>query len=104
VREGGADELSTDLPVEAIDWALTGFGGSRQVHTSRSDTSYQPDRSAYLCNYLGYNLAAEFGKTPKTTAGFIHISPETPTEQMGAVLDAITAKQLEARRGGFPQS
>jgi pyrrolidone-carboxylate peptidase len=104
VREGGPEALKTDLPVEAIDWALTGFGGSRQVHTSRSDTSYQPDRSAYLCNYLGYNLAAEFGASAKTTAGFIHISPETPTEQMSAVLDAISAKQLEARRAGFPQS
>ncbi|MCA2979782.1 MAG: hypothetical protein INH41_22475 [Myxococcaceae bacterium] len=104
VREGGASELSTDLPVEAIDWALTGFGGSRQVHTSRSDANYQPDRSAYLCNYLGYNLAAEFGATPKTTAGFIHISPETPTEQMGAVLDAIAAKQLETRRARPAQS
>ncbi len=104
VRADGPQELKTDLPVEAIDWALSGFADNRKVFTSKSDANYQPDRSAYLCNYLGYNLAAEFGSTPKTTAGFIHISPQTPTEQMGAVLEAITAKQLDARRGGQGQS
>lgn len=98
VREGGPQELKTDLPLETIDWALQGFGGGRQVFTSRSDPNYQPDRSAYLCNFLGYNLAAEFGATPKTTAGFIHITPETKVDQMAAVLDAISAKQLDARR------
>ncbi|MER2566032.1 MAG: hypothetical protein ABTQ32_35250 [Myxococcaceae bacterium] len=104
VREGGPQELKTDLPVETIDWALQGFGAERQVFTSKSDANYQPDRSAYLCNFLGYNLASEFGATPKTTAGFMHITPDTKPEQMGAVLDAITAKQLEARRAGFPHS
>ncbi len=104
VREGGPQELKTDLPVDTIDWALQGFGGGRQVFTSTSDANYQPDRSAYLCNFLGYNLASEFGTTPKTTAGFIHITPETKADQMGAVLDAITAKQLEDRRAGFPTS
>lgn len=104
VRVGGPEELKTDLPVDTIDWALQGFGGGRQVFTSKSDPNYQPDRSAYLCNFLGYNLASEFGTTPKTTAGFMHITPETKADQMGAVLDAITAKQLEARRAGFPTS
>lgn len=104
VRVGGPQELTTDLPVDTIDWALQGFGGGRQVFTSKSDPNYQPDRSAYLCNFLGYNLASEFGTTPKTTAGFMHITPETKADQMGAVLDAITAKQLEARRAGFPTS
>ncbi|MDP3500108.1 MAG: hypothetical protein Q8S33_07245 [Myxococcales bacterium] len=104
VREGGPQELKTDLPVDTIDWALQGFGGGRQVFTSTSDANYQPDRSAYLCNFLGYNLASEFGTTPKTTAGFIHITPETKADQMAAVLDAITAKQLEDRRAGFPTS
>ncbi|MDP1920325.1 MAG: hypothetical protein Q8L14_29035 [Myxococcales bacterium] len=104
VRVGGPQELTTDLPVDTIDWALQGFGGGRQVFTSKSDANYQPDRSAYLCNFLGYNLASEFGTTPKTTAGFMHITPETKADQMGAVLDAITAKQLEARRAGFPTS
>ncbi len=104
VREGGPDELKTDLPVDAIDWALQGFGAQRGVFTSASDPTYQPDRSAYLCNFLGYNLASEFGTTPKTTAGFMHINTSTSPDQMGAVLDAITAKQLEARRAGFPHS
>jgi pyrrolidone-carboxylate peptidase len=98
IRPGGPGELPTDLPVEVIDWALSGFGGDRRVFTSRSDPSYQPDRSAYLCNYLGYHLAAEFGATDATTAGFIHINRETPVEQMHALLEAITARQLEWRR------
>lgn len=98
VREGGEQELRTDLPVEVIDDVLSGFGGSRAVFTSQSDATYAPDRSAYLCNYLGYNLAAEFGKSAATTAGFIHITPDTPAEQMHAVLEAVTARQLEQRR------
>ncbi len=102
VRAGGAQELKTDLPVDAIDWATSRFGGSRAVFTSRSDASYTPDRSAYLCNYLGYNLAAEFGQTPATTAGFIHITPDTPTDQMHAILDAVVAKQLDWRRAQQP--
>lgn len=98
VRAGGQQELSTDLPVETIDAALQPFGADRVVGTSKSDPNYSPDRSAYLCNYLGYNLATEFGNTPKTTAGFMHISPETPASQMHAVLEAVTARQLDWRR------
>jgi DNA-binding response OmpR family regulator len=98
VRAGGPKELKTDLPVEVITDALVPFGGSRVVGTSKNDVDYTPDRSAYLCNYLGYNLATEFGATPTTTAGFMHITPETPVDQMHAVLQAVTARQLEDRR------
>lgn len=98
VRAGGAAELKTDLPVDTIDWALKGFGDQRAVFTSLSDPNYAPDRSAYLCNYLGYNLATEFGGSDSTTAGFMHITPTTPADQMHAVLEAITARQLDWRR------
>lgn len=104
VRTGGAKELSTDLPVGTIDDALTAFGDRRVVGTSKSDPAYAPDRSAYLCNYLGYNLATEFAGTPKTTAGFMHISPQTPADQMHAVLEAVTARQLDWRRDQQPGS
>lgn len=102
VRAGGAEELKTDLPVEAIDWALQAFGEQRQVFTSKSDANYAPDRSAYLCNYLGYNLATEFGGVDSTTAGFMHITSTTPVDQMHAALEAITARQLDVRRGQTP--
>lgn len=102
VRAGGAGELKTDLPVDVIDQSLRGFGDSRAVHTSRSDGAYSPDRSAYLCNYLGYNLATEFGAAASTTAGFIHITPDTPVDQMHAVLQAVTARQLDWRREQQP--
>lgn len=98
IREGGAAELHTDLPVDVIDWALSGFGDARQVHTSASDPNWRPDRSAYLCNYLGYQLAAEFGERDATTAGFMHVNAQTPVDQMHAALEAITARQLEWRR------
>ncbi|MDP2270305.1 MAG: hypothetical protein Q8N23_30435 [Archangium sp.] len=104
VRAGGAKELTTDLPVGTIDDALRPFGDQRVVGTSKSDPNYAPDRSAYLCNYLGYNLATEFAGTPKTTAGFMHISPETPPDQMHAVLEAVTARQLDWRRDQHPGS
>jgi pyrrolidone-carboxylate peptidase len=104
VRANGPAELKTDLPVETIDWALQGFGDQRQVFTSKSDPNYAPDRSAYLCNYLGFNLATEFGATDATTAGFMHITDTTPVDQMHAVLQAITARQLDMRRGQTPQS
>lgn len=102
VRPGGPQELKTDLPVEVITDALVPFGGSRVVGTSTNDVDYTPDRSAYLCNYLGYNLATEFGAAPNTTAGFMHITPETPVDQMHAVLQAVTARQLEERRAQQP--
>jgi len=98
IRPGGPRELSTDLPVETIDWALSGFGGDRRVFTSRSDPNYAPDRSAYLCNYLGYNLASEFSGRDATTAGFMHINRETPVDQMHAALEAVAARQLDWRR------
>jgi len=104
VRAGGARELTTDLPVETIDAALQPFGDARVVGTSKSDPNYAPDRSAYLCNYLGYNLATEFAGTPKTTAGFMHISPQTPPDQMHAVLEAVTARQLDWRREQQPHT
>lgn len=98
VRTGGAQELKTDLPVATIDAALHGYGDARAVHTSKSDANYEPDRSAYLCNYLGYNLATEFASVDSTTAGFIHITPDTPVDQMHTVLQAVTARQLDWRR------
>lgn len=98
VRPGAAKELRTDLPVEAIDKALRRFGDRREVGTSLSDPSYAPDRSAYLCNYLGFNLANAFGRSDATTAGFMHVTDHTPSDQPQAVLEAIVARQLEWRR------
>jgi pyrrolidone-carboxylate peptidase len=71
------------------------------VGTSKSDAAYEPDRSAYLCNYLGYNLATEFGHLP-TTAGFMHVTPSTPVDQMHSVLESVTARQLDERRAQGP--
>jgi len=98
VRPGAPGVLPTDLPVDRIAAALTRFGARREVGTSKLDSSYRPDRSAYLCNYLGYNLAHAFGKTDATTAGFVHVTSHTPADQMQAVLEAVVARQLEWRR------
>jgi pyrrolidone-carboxylate peptidase len=100
VRAGGQAELKTDLPLDAIHPALEPFGAARVVGSSASDPHYQPDRSAYLCNYLGYNLADSFGQSAKTTAGFVHITAETPVDQMHALLEAVAARQMDVRRGG----
>jgi pyrrolidone-carboxylate peptidase len=98
VLPGGKQVLKTDLPVQTIDDALKPFADKRVVGTSLSDPSYQPDRSAYLCNYLGYNLASAFGQRDATTAGFMHVIESTPKDQMQAVLNALVARQLEWRR------
>lgn len=98
VRPGAARELRTDLPVDRITRALERFGDRREVDTSQSDASYSPDRSAYLCNYLGFNLANTFGTDDRTTAGFMHVTDHTPTEQVQAVLEAVVARQLDWRR------
>ncbi|MFT3841426.1 MAG: hypothetical protein QM723_30830 [Myxococcaceae bacterium] len=90
--------LHTDLPVQVIDNALKPFGDKREVGTSLSNPNYTPDRSAYLCNYLGYNLANTFGKTPATTGGFVHVTDHTPPDQMHALLEAVVANQLDYRR------
>jgi len=98
IRAGGPEELKTDLPIDVVEWGLKPFKRAQQVFTSQSDPHYEPDRSAYLCNYLGYNLATEFGPTPATTAGFMHINAGTPVNQMHGVLEALTAHQLEWKR------
>ncbi len=98
VRPGAPRTLPTDLPVAGITAALSRFGADRVVGTSLSDPAYRPDRSAYLCNYLGFNLANTFGPTDATTAGFVHVTSTTPTEQMQAVLEAVVARQHEWRR------
>jgi pyrrolidone-carboxylate peptidase len=102
VRDGAIRELRTDLPVEVIDGALRKFGDQREVGTSKSDANYSPDRSAYLCNYLGFNLADTFGGTAATTAGFVHVTDHTPTEQMHTLLESVVANQLEWRRSQRP--
>ena len=105
VRTGGKDVLKTDLPVETIDGALKQFGDQREVGTSKSNPNYSPDRSAYLCNYLGYNLADAFGTSDATTAGFVHVTDHTPPDQMHALLESVVAKQLDWRRAQtVPQS
>ena len=98
VKAGAPQELKTDLPVAQIDAALKGFGDKREVATSLSKADYAPDRSAYLCNYLGFNLANAFGKTDATTAGFMHVIDSTPVDQVQTVLEAIVARQLDWRR------
>ena len=90
--------MHTDLPVDSIEWALQSFGDARETFTSLSDANYSPDRSQYLCNYIGYRLASAFGEDPKVTAGFFHVNRKTKVEQMHAVLEAVVAKQLEVRR------
>ena len=102
VRQGARDELRTDLPVEVIDGALKKFGTQREVGTSKSDPAYTPDRSAYLCNYLGFNLADAFGGTKETTAGFVHVTDHTPSDQMHTLLEAVVANQLDWRRSQRP--
>ncbi len=102
VRAGGKDQLKTDLPVETINNALKKFGDKREVGTSKSDPNYSPDRSAYLCNYLGYNLADAFGGTDATTAGFVHVTDHTPPEQMHTLLESVVARQLDWRRAQTP--
>ncbi len=102
VRAGARDELRTDLPVEVIDAALKKFGDKREVGTSKSDAGYTPDRSAYLCNYLGFNLADAFGGTPATTAGFVHVTDHTPPDQMHTLLESVVATQLDWRRSQQP--
>lgn len=104
ILPGQPRELKTDLPVDTIDWSLQPFGANRQVFTSKSDPNYEVDRSAYLCNYLGFNLAAAFGKTDATTGGFMHINANTPVDQMHTVLEAVTARQADIRRGQKPSS
>jgi len=103
VIAGGPAVLPTDLPVSDIERSLQGVrgrsgqGGPDNVQTSGASSSYHPDRSAYLCNYLGYSLAHEYGKTP---TGFVHITADTPSGEMRAILEAVVAKQLDARRSG----
>ena len=98
VLKGEPEVLHTDLPVKVIDDALKPFGDKREVGTSLSNPSYAPDRSAYLCNYLGYNLADAFGSKPQTTAGFVHVTDHTPPDQMHALLEAVVANQLDWKR------
>jgi pyrrolidone-carboxylate peptidase len=98
IKPGGAAVLKTDLPVQTIDNALKPFGAQREVGTSLSDPNYAPDRSAYLCNFLGYNLASAFGQSDATTAGFMHVTDHTPVDQMQSVLEAVVARQLDWRR------
>ena len=102
IIEGGPQEIPTDLPVDTVNWALKKFGRKRETFTSESDPHYSPDRSAYLCNYIGYNLASQFGNQPGTMAGFIHVTDHTPANQMHAVLEAIVAAQLEFKRKQTP--
>ena len=104
VRTGGRDELPSDLPLDAINQALGVFGADRVVGSSASDPNYQPDRSAYLCNYLGYSLADAFGASKATTAGFVHITAGTPADQMHVLLEAVAARQRDVIRAGPPVS
>jgi pyrrolidone-carboxylate peptidase len=88
--------LRTDLPVETIEKTLAPNSG---IAVSTEGTH---DRSGYLCNYLGYKLADTFGgsgqERERTTAGFMHIASDTPTDKLHTVLEAATANQLEWRR------
>ncbi len=97
---GGPAELPTDLPLDVINPALDTYGPDRRVGSSASDATYQPDRSAYLCNYLGYSLAGAFGDFDGTAAGFVHVTATTPPEQMSTLLRAVVSRRLELRRQG----
>jgi pyrrolidone-carboxylate peptidase len=96
---GGPEVETPDLDIPVIDAALMkGYGKKDVVETPGLDAkTYQPDRSEYLCNYLGYLLAYNFNKT-NTAAGFVHVLGTTPVRQMETVLTAIVAHQRQVLR------
>jgi pyrrolidone-carboxylate peptidase len=105
IDPNGPQTIPVDLPVDAINWDLhTQFGAKDVIGTSLSNPNYQPDRSAYLCNYLGYKLAETFSGT-KTAAGFVHVTESTPPAQMHVLLESVVAREREkARATALPVS
>lgn len=94
----GPDTERVRLPLPQINTALDlGFGKARVVGSSASNPKYAPDRSAYLCNYLGYRLAETFDGT-RTAAGFVHVTSSTPAAQMHTLLEAVAARQRDLQR------
>lgn len=90
--------VPTDLPTEKLEKALGGFP-SRTVGTHFSNPGYQPDRSAYLCNYLNYRLSDAFSgdssQARATTAGFFHITENVTKEEMHLALQTICRHHRE---------
>jgi len=93
------ESIATDLPLAVIS---TSLGPNSEIKMSVGGTH---DRSGYLCNYLGYNLANTFGdaKDPQnhTAAGFMHIEETTSDVPVAKVLEAVTANQLDTRRQAY---
>jgi len=92
ILEGHPGFVPTDLPTEKLEKALGGFPG-RLLGTHFNDANYQPDRSAYLCNYLNYRLSDAFAgdsaQGRATTAGFFHITGNVTKEEMHLALETI---------------
>ena len=92
VLPGHPGTIATDLPTEKLEKALSGFPG-RRVGTHYNSANYQPDRSAYLCNYLNYRLSDAFSgeslQARATTAGFFHITENVSKEEMYLALETI---------------
>ncbi|MBS2034532.1 hypothetical protein JST97_06080 [bacterium] len=99
ILPGHPEAIATDLPADKIEKALSGFPG-RLVGTHFSDNNYQPDRSAYLCNYLNYRLSDAFAgasaQARATTAGFFHITERVSKEEMHLALQTICQHHRES--------
>ena len=99
ILAGHPDLIPTDLPASILEKALSGFP-SRLVGTHFNDANYQPDRSAYLCNYLNYRLSDAFSgdsaQGKATTAGFFHITDRVSKEEMHLALQTICQHHRES--------
>lgn len=99
ILAGHPDLIPTDLPASKLEKALSGFP-SRLVGTHFNDANYQPDRSAYLCNYLNYRLSDAFSgdsaQGKATTAGFFHITDRVSKEEMHLALQTICQHHRES--------
>lgn len=96
------ERIASDLPIDTIEKALadarkSGLKGATigTPYNPAEKATYAPDDSAYLCNYLNYNLTEAFGSNDKVTAGFVHVTSETQPQEMKAVVQAVVNKQLE---------
>lgn len=104
------ERIATDLPVHAIEraivravesGALTGATIGTPLRPGEGE-AYAPDDSAYLCNYLNYNLTHAFGADDKVTAGFVHVTAQTSAQEMREVVQAVVNQQLSRIKDAAP--
>jgi pyrrolidone-carboxylate peptidase len=104
-------ELPSILPIGPIERALAQVAPRSIATWASLGSTYQPDRSGYLCNYLNFRLThaflpdalqAETQASVPVLRGFVHVTATTTLDEVHALAQALVDEHYQLAQATTP--